>query len=132
MRPYGSGSTCAALARATGSSAGCATAGRVLQLEQLLSMMSHARTMSGIIQGWFVAGGILCFLFKSISHSSIAEIGIHHGKSFIAMLDCAPEFRKALAIDVFEDQEKTTTNQELEISCNSRHICVTKNLRIGC
>jgi hypothetical protein len=37
---------------------------------------------------------------------NIAEIGIHHGKSFIGMLNCAPNFKQALAIDVFDDQGK--------------------------
>lgn len=58
------------------------------------------------IEGWFVAKSIICFLFSQINVENIAEIGIHHGKSFISMLECAPNFNKALAIDVFDDQAK--------------------------
>ena len=59
-----------------------------------------------MIQGWFVAQSIICFLFSNMNVDNVVEIGVHHGKSFTAMMKCAPNLTKALAIDVFSDQKK--------------------------
>lgn len=59
-----------------------------------------------MVEGWFVAESIVCFLMAQLSVQNVAEIGIHHGKSFISMLKCVPNIKQALAIDVFDDQSK--------------------------
>lgn len=58
------------------------------------------------IEGWYVAQGVMCFMISQMSVLSIAEIGVHHGKSIISMLECSPKHTTALAIDVFDDQTK--------------------------
>lgn len=71
-------------------------------------LSGHGHTQ---VQGWVTEGALfatLCFAGyqaeKAVEGSAI-EIGVHHGRFFIALAAMVPEGTPCLAIDVFENQE---------------------------
>jgi hypothetical protein len=69
-------------------------------------------TAMGSVQGWLhftTAVGLLELLWRQeergVAPSGIAEIGIHHGKSFLVLAAGAAPEEKLLAIDLFERQD---------------------------
>lgn len=62
------------------------------------------------VEGWVVPSFIPCMehLFQeSLEHGvrgGCCEIGVHHGKLFIAMLNLVGDSHRSLALDIFEDQ----------------------------
>ena len=73
----------------------------------LLVPLTSARLydISGI-RGWYEAGETVHFMLHTLSAdnklNAVAEIGIHHGKSFISMLDAIPVGVPIVAFDLFE------------------------------
>lgn len=64
------------------------------------------------VQGWLLrttAAGMLELLWaqeeRGAQGSGLAEVGIHHGKSFLVLTAAAMEQERLFAIDVFEQQE---------------------------
>ncbi len=64
------------------------------------------------VNGWLqrvdaeIIGSILTFQGQNNIRGSCAEIGVHHGKSFIPLCMTLKADEQALCIDLFEDQEK--------------------------
>jgi hypothetical protein len=64
------------------------------------------------VEGWLLAttAHIMAALADQQTHDGIsgdiAEIGIHHGKSFLALANSIDSGERLFAIDVFEDQHK--------------------------
>lgn len=60
------------------------------------------------IQGWFRYNEFIPILEKVNKHQergNVLEIGVHHGKSFIPLVCLLKDGEKAVAVDVFENQE---------------------------
>jgi hypothetical protein len=80
------------------------------------SLYDYVRRDRGQVEGWLgrIDGQIfyelLSFQNASKIDGGIAEIGVHHGKSFIALCLALNGNQKAYAIDVFEDQQKNLDN----------------------
>ena len=80
------------------------------------SLDKYVRKDKERVQGWFgrVDGQIFYELLRFQNalkiDGGVAEIGVHHGKSFIALCLALEENQKAYAVDVFEDQQKNVDN----------------------
>lgn len=83
---------------------------------RMLSLYKYIRSDKERVQGWLgrVDGQIFyeLLLFQNASKidGGVAEIGVHHGKSFIALCLAMTEGQKAYAIDVFENQQQNLDN----------------------
>lgn len=64
------------------------------------------------IEGWFfeldveLTAALLEHQLTNDSAGGVAEIGVHHGKSFVLLANGLREGEMGVALDVFEDQEK--------------------------
>jgi hypothetical protein len=73
---------------------------------------SYRRDGLPAVQGWFdpetaeVLAAVLSEQARSGVEGDVAEIGVHHGKSFLMLANAAREGEQAIALDVFDDQEK--------------------------
>lgn len=64
------------------------------------------------VEGWFedytaeVLAALLGHQLEIGVHGDIAEIGVHHGRSFLLLANAARDGERVVALDVFEEQEK--------------------------
>lgn len=71
------------------------------------------------VQGWFdvesaeVMAVLLCHQVESGVTGGVAEIGVHHGRSFLLLANGLREGEVGVALDVFEDQERNTDRSGL-------------------
>ncbi|MEJ7832844.1 MAG: hypothetical protein WKF79_08030 [Nocardioides sp.] len=78
-------------------------------LERLRAYREHGLPR---VQGWFdeesadVIGLLLAHQLDLGVRGNVAEIGVHHGKSFLLLANGARDDEQAVAVDVFGDQEK--------------------------
>ena len=83
---------------------------RLLRFTALLGMIQNHSVAAEEVQGWFGAHKTTTLLMATLEQKQIrgavAEIGVHHGKSFIHLLQQATSQRAFVAIDVFQDQRK--------------------------
>lgn len=76
------------------------------------NIWSYLRRDKKTVDGWLqrvdaeIIGSILSFQFTTGVSGGLAEIGVHHGKSFIALCMALQDNERALCIDVFDDQKK--------------------------
>lgn len=76
-----------------------------------VSLWDYLRREKKKLEGWFqrvdaeMYGSILELQQREGISGSCAEIGVHHGKSFIPLCLALAEGERALAIDIFGDQE---------------------------
>lgn len=74
------------------------------------ALLSYVKTEKDSVSGWFsridsqIFYEILCYQNKSNIQGGVAEIGLHHGKSFIALCLGLVDGQKAYGIDIFENQ----------------------------
>jgi hypothetical protein len=94
----------------------------VTRIEDILMALSRDRAQRALdylthmddVHGWLMPttalGIVETLLFQEDTGvaGGLAEIGIHHGKSFLALAAAARQDEKLHAIDVFEQQEKNT------------------------
>ena len=77
--------------------------------EKLWNYLRHGKKA---VKGWLqrvdaeIIGSILEFQDKQNITGSCAEIGVHHGKSFIPLCMSLQDDELALCIDIFDDQSK--------------------------
>jgi len=80
------------------------------------------------IEGWFGGQKTTALLMAKLEHhnhrGAVAEIGVHHGKSFIHLLQQATSERPFVAIDVFENQ-----GQNMDGSGRGDHAIFKGNIR---
>jgi len=73
-------------------------------------LRSYVLAGSSVVHGWFartdaeIFQSILTVQLEKKLQGSVAEIGVHHGRSFIAMCLGLAEGERAYCIDVFENQ----------------------------
>jgi len=85
-------------------------------------LKSYLQGAYNSIHGWVYPGAIAALsacneLSVSIADCSggACEIGVHHGRFFLALLSCVPAGSKNLAIDVFDMQEFNIDNSGLGV-----------------
>lgn len=72
----------------------------------------YSRTGCRQVDGWFFPEDVelaVSFLTLQLAQGiigNVAEIGIHHGKSFLLLANGVRADERAIALDVFDDQEK--------------------------
>jgi hypothetical protein len=76
------------------------------------SLSAYVRSGKDRIEGWFgrIDSEIFCELLTHQNEQKIAggvaEIGLHHGKAFVALCLALAEGQRAYGIDLFEDQAR--------------------------
>lgn len=76
------------------------------------NIWSYLRKDKKTVSGWMqrvdaeIIGSILSSQFNSGVSGGLAEVGVHHGKSFIALCMAMQNDERALCVDVFDDQMK--------------------------
>lgn len=84
----------------------------MVQQAPIRSMRRYVRGGLSHVAGWFSLDDIeltqmfLVSQLRSGLHGNVAEIGVHHGRCFLLLANSVRDDEEAVALDVFEDQEK--------------------------
>ncbi len=82
----------------------------------MLNLASYLENGIGTVEGWLspTTASMIASLLVAQSDQGVAgdvcEIGVHHGRLFLILANALASGQKAVAVDVFDDQDKNVDN----------------------